>query len=300
MYDGVNPYTAPGLPRPIADNDPSGTITVIDGSGDMGDSGDLPDEPDGDGPSFQIEIAHSYVGDLAIRAGSADAGEGTVTCSVDALSPDPSNQGDGGLAGTIDLSECADQYPPTEQTRWFVEVVDTAGLDEGSVESLTLTGPDGDTIDFDDLPVAIPDDDPQGVVLLTDGERAQPTSSGASRAPQLTVDIEHPYRGDLSVEVGAVDRSDRVLCQVRLSSPDPADNEADLVIDEALDECARQFPPSAERRWYLEIVDTLAQDTGRFLGATLTGPDGDRYGIEGPVAIPDADPEGLVFLFAAG
>ena len=58
------------------------------------------------------------------------------------------------------MSDCADQYPPSDETRWFVEVIDTAAVDEGTVDSLTLNGPDGESIEFDDLPATIPDDDP--------------------------------------------------------------------------------------------------------------------------------------------
>ena len=90
VYDGTDPYEAPGLPLPIADADPEGTTVVVDGSGEGADTPDLPDDDsDVDGPSFDIEITHSYVGDLSIRAGTADNDGGNVLCSVERPRPRP-------------------------------------------------------------------------------------------------------------------------------------------------------------------------------------------------------------------
>ena len=159
-------------------------------------------------------------------------------------------------------------------------MIDTAAVDEGTVDSLTLNGPDGESIEFTDLPVDIPDDDPDGVVLLTDGERAEPTSSPGGDAAELDITIDHPYAGDLSVEVGAVDENDKVLCQVAVATPDPSNNTVGLTIDQALDDCAADFPPEDDVRFYLFVADTLAQDEGRLVEATITGPDGERYVTE--------------------
>jgi len=295
VYDGEDPYEAPGLPLPIADNDPSGTTVVVDGSGEGPDEPDLPSE-DVDGPSFDIEISHTYVGDLSIRAGTADNDGGNVQCSVDVLDPDPSNSSSDGLSGTIDMSDCADEFPPSDETRWFVQVIDTAAQDEGTVDSLTLNGPDGESIEFEDLPVTIPDDDPDGVVLLTDGDRAEPTSSPGGDAGHVSITLDHPYAGDLSVEIGAVDGDGNLVCQERLATPDVQNNTPGLTIDQDLDDCAADFPPQEGVRFYLFVADTLREDEGRLVEAVLTGPDGERYETDtGPV--PDADPEGVTTFF---
>ena len=296
VYDGTDPYAAPGLPLPIADNDPSGTTVVVDGTGDGPDGADLPDEGDGEGPAFQLELTHSYVGDLSIRAGTADDEGGNVLCSVEVLAPNPSDAGDGGLSGSIDMSACADQYPPSEDTRWFLQVIDTAAVDEGTVDALTLVGPDGE-IEFTDLPATIPDDDPGGLVLLTDGERAQPTASAGGDGAQLDITIDHPYQGDLSVEIGAVDGEDNLLCQETIASPDRANNADGLVVEQPLDDCAGFFPPDGEDvSFYLFVADTLQQDEGRLVEATLTGPDGEVFATD-TGTIPDADPEGVTTFF---
>jgi subtilisin-like proprotein convertase family protein len=296
VYDGTDPYEAPGLPVPIADNDPEGTTVVVDGSGEGGGGTGLPGEPSGDGPSFDIEITHSYVGDLSIRAGAAESDGGDIVCSVDVLSPDPGDAGDGGLSGTIDMSDCADSFPPSEDTRWFVQVIDTAAVDEGTVDSLTLNGPDGDSIEFTDLPVDIPDNDPDGVVLLTDGERAQPTSSPGGDAGHVNITIDHPYAGDLSVEIGAVDDNDNLLCQEALATPDASNNTAGLTIDQDLEDCAQYFPPQDGVRFYLFVADTLREDEGQLTEATITGPDGETYQTD-TGTIPDADPTGVTTFF---
>ncbi len=297
VYDGTDPYEAPGLPRPIADADPEGTTVVVDGSGEDTDNPDLPDDDsDIEGPSFDIEITHSYVGDLSIRAGAVDNEGGSVVCSVQVLDPEPGNAGDGGLSGTIDMSDCEDSYPPSDDTRWFVEVVDTAAIDEGTVDSLTLNGPDGESIEFTDLPVDIPDDDEHGIVLLTDGDRAQPTSSPGGDAAHLDITVDHPYAGDLSVEIGAVDRNDNVLCQEAISTPDVQNNTPGLTIDQDLDDCAANFPPQDGVRFYLFVADTLREDEGRLVEAVITSPDDERYETD-TGAIPDADPEGVTTFF---
>jgi subtilisin-like proprotein convertase family protein len=296
VYDGTDPYEAPGLPLPIADNDPAGTTAVVDGSGENGGDTDLPDGGDVDGPSFDLEITHSYVGDLSIEAGTADNEGGNILCSVDVLDPDSSNAGDGGLSGTIDMSDCADQFPPSDSTRWFVRVIDTAAVDEGTVDSLTLNGPDGESIEFTDLPVDIPDNDPDGVVLLTDGDLAQPTSSPGGDAAHVDITIDHPYAGDLSVELGAVDDNDNLLCQEALATPDVSNNAAGLTIDQDLSDCAQYFPPQDGVRFYLFVADTLEEDQGQLTEATITGPDGETFQTD-TGTIPDADPEGVTTFF---
>ncbi len=308
VYDGEDPYQAVGLPVPIADADPVGTTVIVDGSGEAPETPDIPGIPGGDddggngdpadGAAVDLVIEHTYTGDLSVTAGVLDA-EGTPVCTIEALRPRAGERGDGGLEGRIDLGDCAEAGEPGPDTVWFVQVVDTAAVDEGTVESAVLTTPGGDTVEFDDLPVSIPDNTPQGVLLLADGETAGPvTDPGARVAPTLTVDVDHPYAGDLSVEVGAVGPGDEVLCQEQVATPDPSDDTIGLSIEAVLADCAPAFPPSADRQWYLLVVDTLARDVGTLTAATLTGPDGEVYEIDAAGArIPDADPDGVLTFF---
>jgi subtilisin-like proprotein convertase family protein len=297
VFDGDDPYPATGLPKPIADADPNGTFAITDGSGESVDTGDGTSDDAGDGPFMSLEIDHSYTGDLSIRAGVGQP-DGTVTCSVNVLDPDPNDPGDGGLSGDIDLSECEDQFPPDEENLWFLEVVDTAGEDEGTVESLTLTGPDGEEFDFGELPVDIPDDDEDGIVLVTDGSEGQSTNP-SSRAAVASIEIDHPFRGDLAVTVGVLDDEDDVVCEEPLATPDQTDDGEGLSIEAAVEDCVNDYPPSDELRWYLFVADTLAEDTGEIVSATLEGPDGEEFAIDldGGTEIPDADPDGVLLFF---
>lgn len=298
VYDGEDPYRAVGLPQPILDADPAGTTVVVDGSGGAPDRPDLPGGDEVEGPAFVVDIDHSYTGDLSVVAGVAD-GDGDVVCSVEALRPDSGDRGDGGLAGTIELDPCAEAWPPSAERNWFLEVVDHAAVDEGAVQALRLVGPDGETVEFVRLPATVPDDDPRGLLLVADGSSAGPlTSGGMGGGPTLAVEVNHPYAGDLSIEVGAVGPGDEVLCQEQVRTPDPSDDSDGVVLEEVLEDCARAFPPTADRTWYLLVVDTLAQDIGRLVSAGLTGPDGERYVVDRTgVPIPDADPDGILLTF---
>ena len=300
VFDGDTPYPALGLPKPIADADPSGTVAITDGSTDTVDtSTGTTDDVSGDGPFMSIELTHTYTGDLSIRAGVGQS-DGTTLCSVQVLEPDPNEGGDGGLSGDIDLSDCADQYPPDAEHLWFLQVIDTADLDSGTVDQLSLTGPDGQTFEFDNVPADIPDNDPDGLTLFTDGSGggSSTTDIGAGDAPTASVSIDHTYRGDLAVTVGVLDANDTLLCEEPLATPDSNDTEEGLEVEAPVSDCADQYPPSADRRWYLFVADTVAQDTGEVVSATLDGPDGDTFTVDtSDAAIPDADPDGLLLFF---
>ena len=304
VYDGENPYRAGGLPVPIADNDPEGSFAVVDGTGEgdteqPGDDGGVEDEVEGDGPVASIDIEHPYTGDLFVRIGAADT-EGNIACAVSVHEPQAGEVGDGSISGDIDLSRCADQYPPSDETRWFLEVIDVGQEDEGSVDAFSLTGPDGETFEFGDTPVDIPDNDDEGVVLLLDGSEGGGSTgdSPAGEDPEVSVEIDHPYAGDLAVSVDVLDLEGEVQCEVVLATPDPSNDEDGLTLTESVADCGRFYPPSEENIWVLYVADALQEDVGEITSVELTGPDGAVYSpadVSGE--IPDADPEGVVLDF---
>jgi subtilisin-like proprotein convertase family protein len=301
VVDGV-PYLAGGLPSLIPDADPQGAFAVVAGTGETVEPESMTGMSDGSaggGPVLSVDISHTYVGDLRITAGVVDA-DSTIICSVTALEADPSNPGDGGIGGDIDLSSCAEHYPPGPDRRWYLLVVDTAAVDEGTVDQLVLTGPDGQTFAFDAVPVAIPDADVDGVALLLDGaggSSGQAGGGGTSADLTASLQVTHPYQGDLAVTAGAVSAEGDVLCEVVLASPDQANAVADLAVDASMADCARHYPPTAAQPWFVFAADTLAADTGTLDAFTVTGPDGATYGAAGlPLALPDADPDGVFVL----
>lgn len=163
------PFLATGVPAPIADNDPTGTAVIVNGSGqDVPQEGTEPiGDDEGDGPSAEVAIQHTFVGDLSIRIGVADA-DGTVLCSVPVLEPDPDDDSDD-IDGRVDMSGCAELFPPSPDRVWFMQVVDGAALDEGSVTAFSILDADGNVVASSSaLPVAIPDDDPAGALVLAE------------------------------------------------------------------------------------------------------------------------------------
>lgn len=157
------PFLATGVPATIADNDPTGTQVIVDGSRqDVPQEGTEDVGEDVDGPSVSFAITHTFVGDLFLRVGVAGP-DGEVRCSIPVLEPDPQDDSDD-IEGAVDVTACASFLPPSPTQRWFLEVVDEAALDEGSVTAFAVLDAGGQVVaEASDLPITIPDDDPGGV-----------------------------------------------------------------------------------------------------------------------------------------
>ena len=167
IHDGTR-YAASGLPLAIPDADPQGIVATV-GADLSSDSQPMAAE-DGTatppvaagGVEADIDIAHTYIGDLLVQVGVLDA-EGGALCRVDVVTPDAEDASDD-LVATVDLGACADHYPPGAGTVWALRVVDNAAQDVGQIRSFVLRGPDGQER-VGAAPVPIPDADPQGVVV---------------------------------------------------------------------------------------------------------------------------------------
>jgi subtilisin-like proprotein convertase family protein len=159
------PFLATGVPAPIADNDPSGTQVIVDGSGQDVDQEGTAEitAAQGDGPAVRFAVEHTFVGDLSVRVGVAGP-DGRVRCSIPVLEPDPDDDSDD-LEGFVAVDRCADLLPPSAEQVWFLEVVDEAAIDEGTITELVVLAADGSELAASaDVPVAIPDDDPDGAL----------------------------------------------------------------------------------------------------------------------------------------
>ena len=157
-------YRAAGLPLSIPDADPQGIRVTIGG-----DSGPVPTDPIGTQGAVTagIRLTHTYIGDLEIMVGVRDAATDEVLCSLPIREPEPGNSDDN-LRGTADVSDCEAFYPPTPDQPWYLQVIDRAAIDEGTIEAFGLRGPDGEEHVVLG-PVLIPDDDPAGAELVLEG-----------------------------------------------------------------------------------------------------------------------------------
>lgn len=166
IVDGT-PFLATGVPERIADGDPDGTAVLLNGGTSEVAAEDEEEigqgRSGGAGITAFVDITHEHVGDLFARVGVADAG-GNVLCSVTILEPDPDEDAPG-VEGEVDVSECAELYPPSSSRRWFLEVVDDFADDKGTVDEFRITGPRG-THRSGPARAPIPDEDEDGVVLF--------------------------------------------------------------------------------------------------------------------------------------
>jgi subtilisin-like proprotein convertase family protein len=296
VYDGDTPYRAENVPVPIPDNDPEGVYIFVNGGAGTPDDG-MGEVPAGDDYA-SIEISHSYRGDLLVQVGAVDT-EGNILCSVDVAQPDSSDS-EADIVGDISLEQCAEFLPPSPDTPWFLVAVDSAAVDEGTVEAFSITTADGTTYVASDTPIAIPDDDLDNpaVSLIVDA-----TGSGTGAMPGtataiLDLAITHSYSGDLSIAVVVLDASGEALCVDQVLDPGVGGSTPDVVGQVELPECTAFYPPAPDQQWFLSVIDTAAVDEGTVDSATIIGTDGSSYpAADLPIAVPDNDPDGVVIAF---
>ncbi len=168
-------------------------------------------------------------------------------------------------------------------------------------------GTDSDVFEATDLPVSVPDDDVDGVVVLLDGASSSTGQAGGAgqgaevELPTVDVTITHPYIGDLSLIGTVTDGVGNELCRVVLVAPDPLDASENLEGQASMADCGDLYPPAPDRIWTLTAADTLDGDTGTIDSAVLVGPDGIRYPFTAEsIALPDADPTGVALDAARG
>jgi subtilisin-like proprotein convertase family protein len=167
-------------PLSIPDNDTAGVSGSITVSNDIA-IGSL---------RVELNVEHTYIGDLVI---TLTKGDRTVTLH--------NRQG----GGTNDLHETfsvKEFDADSVQGEWTLHVSDHAGQDTGQVVSWTLhvAGSDlplSDTRKWsEERQVDIPDNNADGIVrALTVGDE------GTIKGVKVTVDVTHPYIGDLTVKL---------------------------------------------------------------------------------------------------
>lgn len=164
----------------IPDNDPAGASNTIN----------VPDDIAIGSLKVDLNVEHTYIGDLVLTLTKGDT---TVTLH------NRTGGGTNDLKNTFSVTEFDGTSAAGE---WTLHVSDHAGQDTGDVVSWTLhvAGSDlplSDTRQWsDEHEVAIPDNDEAGVErTLSVGD------DGTIKGVKVTVNITHPYVGDLIVKI---------------------------------------------------------------------------------------------------
>ncbi len=220
----------------IPDNNPAGAASAVN----VTDSITL------GSVEAHVVIRHTYIGDLKVTLS-----HGGVTHVLH------NNQGGG--ADDIDKVYTLDAFDGQNSAgEWVLKVVDSANLDTGSIESVTLSftgSSDGGTdTGGDDGPqiypgaggISIPDNTPAGI----NSEAGVPANTTGSMSAR--VNITHTWRGDLKVTLTHGDDS-WVLHNLAGSSADNLNQT--YVLDPA---------PTGDLggTWTLNVSDNAGQDLG--------------------------------------
>lgn len=146
----------------------------------------------------------------------------------------------------LGLDACvSDDNGSGEETETQTETDSEADSEAGLTTSLASSSP----------LVAIPDDDQLGVADTVTIE-----ATGAVQEISVSVDVTHPFIGDLVVTLTAPTGEEAVLSDRDGASTD----DLSLTLDETSPELAPLLGVSAEGEWQLQVVDLSARDEGTF------------------------------------
>jgi serine/threonine-protein kinase PknK len=157
--DGATYDLVDGLPMDVPED--SSVAVFFDGSmASIGSPGGTT------GPAtVAVTYSHEFPSDLEVVLAVVDTA-GNILCSSNLPTgggTDPvTNQTE-----TFELTECLDQYPPSQERIWGLLVGDTAVADIGQLEGAQFTGPDGAVyVPVQALPIPIPDNDVENPVII--------------------------------------------------------------------------------------------------------------------------------------
>ena len=116
----------------------------------------------------QVTVRHPFIGDLEVLLGVVDV-NGTLLCTPVRLH-EPSQDPTDNLTIQVDLTgtECGALGEPSLDAIWVVQVTDSAALDVGRIDSFSIES-SGRRFLADELPVPIPDNDPDGAIAFVSG-----------------------------------------------------------------------------------------------------------------------------------
>ena len=233
-------FTSNDVPKSIPDNDPNGVVSTID----------IPNGTDIQSLSVKVDITHTYVGDLTLYLIGPDGT--TVTLR---------NQ-TGGSSDDIHETYNVTAFNGKDAAgTWKLKVVDNARYDTGTIDGWSLTikatfssdngggsTPTLHTYVSSDTPIAIPDNDPNGIE-----SQIYVSDSATVTEFKVTVNITHTYRGDLKVVLYAPNGAYAVLADKEGGSADNIHQTWTITADGGL---------QIHGTWKLKVSDNYANDTG--------------------------------------
>jgi len=255
----------------IPDNNPQGAASVID----------VPDSVTIGSVEVEINLTHTYVGDLKITVKHNEASEVIWNRS-------------GGSNDDIRANFQLSAFDGSDSAgTWSLEIVDLAGADTGKLNKWTLRitpstgpGPDPDKLRYENNHhTTIPDNNASGqssIIEVPD----QVNVAGLS----IEIDITHTYIGDLFIVLSHNGR-DHVLWNREGGSGDDLRKTFSMTAFNDMD---------ASGVWTLTVSDRASRDTGTLNNWALVitpGSDPDPNQVEyentTPAGIPDNDPTGI-------
>jgi serine/threonine-protein kinase PknK len=267
------------------------TVRTDDTGSDPTDPTEPTTDPTVEGPASPeatLSISHGYIGDLTVAVGVADD-EGTVLCEDVVQEADPSVD-DEDVDETVTLDRCSEFYPPDADNQWYVAVSDEFYGDVGTIESFSVTGPDGEVYEPADLPVDIPDDYRSGVAVGTDGELVVFGSRVAPPTrPEIAVAVTHDsstVQVQTAIDVVAADGTP--LCSA--AGPTLSVDQIFTATRVAADGCEALYPPNPDQVWRVTFSDADADGSvGQVQALRIEGPDGATYDLVDGVPLDVAE-----------
>jgi subtilisin-like proprotein convertase family protein len=200
----------------------------------------------------RIDIRHTWCGDLVVRvgAGSPDDPEWVTTVS------DREGEDAQALVRNVVICAAETHLPPSQSHPWFLEVSDNQEGDEGSIVAFAIAYR-GSTYGAAGLPVPI-----------SDGETSYATIGPSSSLITAHIEIQHPYRGDLVVRIGA--GAPATPGWVATVSDRDGEDADDLIRDVDISDAEAHLPPDSFHPWFLEVSDGGGGDEGSIVAFTIS------------------------------
>lgn len=221
-------------------------VEIVD-QGEITETLELTESGSIDELTLEIEIEHSYSGDLEITLTSPSGTQLTI------IEPD-SERVEPNLTINVALDELRGEW---SQGAWKLRIVDHFEQDQGQLKRWSLSGhlsatPLSESLAYSVAPrLAIPDNDAEGIKSKLNVE-----AMGRLEAATVWLKINHAYRGDLNIKLihpsGA---------QVALFNREGR-NSVDLELTEALP-AFNGLEASGE--WTLQVADLGAGDLGELI-----------------------------------